>query len=80
MHLSIYSLQETIFEGEAISVSLPTPLGQMTVLDRHVPMVSVLSLGEIHCTLADATVKNFPFHGGILEVRPESNVVVLANP
>ncbi|MBI4224715.1 MAG: hypothetical protein HY617_00115 [Candidatus Sungbacteria bacterium] len=80
MHLSIYSLQETIFEGEAISVSLPTPLGEMTVLDHHIPMVSAVSPGEIRCTLHDSTIKALPFSGGILEVRPESNVVVLANP
>lgn len=80
MRLSIYSLRETIFEGEATSVSLPTPLGEMTVLDNHIPMVSVVSHGEIRCTLPDSTTKALLFRGGILEVRPESNVVVLANP
>lgn len=77
MLLSIYSLRETIFEGEATSVSLPTPLGEMTVLDHHIPMVSVVSPGEIRCTLSDTTTKILPFSGGILEVRPESTVVVL---
>ncbi len=80
MRLSIYSLQETIFEGEAMSVSVPTPLGEMTVLDHHIPIVSTVSPGEIRCALPNDTVKILPFHGGILEVRPESNVVVLANP
>lgn len=88
MRLSIYSLRETIFEGEATSVSLLTPLGEMTVLDNHIPMVSVVSPGEIRVTLlnpehsrgTDSTTKALPFSGGILEVRPESNVVVLANP
>ena len=80
MHLSIYSLQETIFEGEATSVSLPTPLGEITVLDHHIPMISAVSRGEIRCTLRNNTIKALPFSGGILEVRPESNVIVLANP
>lgn len=80
MHLSVYSLQETLFEGEVISVSLPTPLGEMTVLDHHIPLVSTISPGEIRYTLIDEITKTLPFRGGILEVRPESNVVVLANP
>ncbi len=87
MHLSIYSLQGTVFEGEATSVSIPTPLGEMTVLDHHIPMISTVSPGEIRYTLlhpeqgggADTSIKTMPFHGGILEIRPESNVVVLAN-
>ncbi len=78
MHLSIYSLRETIFKGEATSVSIPTPLGEMTVLDNHIPMVSIVSPGEIRCTLPDSTTKALPFHGGILEVRPESDVIILA--
>ncbi|MBI3442197.1 MAG: hypothetical protein HY007_00280 [Candidatus Sungbacteria bacterium] len=80
MHLSIYSLRETIFEGEATSVSLPTPLGEMTVLDHHIPMVSAVSPGQIHYVLPDSTTTVLPFNGGILEVRPESSVIVLANP
>lgn len=88
MHLSIYSLRETIFEGEVTSVSVPTPLGEMTMLDHHIPMVSAVSPGEIRYTLldpdqsrgADNIIKTLPFHGGIFEVRPESRVVVLANP
>lgn len=80
MHLAIYSIRETIFEGEAVSVSIPTPLGEVTVLDHHIPMVSAVSEGKIRCTLSDHTTKTLPFQGGILEIRPESNVVVLANP
>jgi F0F1-type ATP synthase epsilon subunit len=80
MHLSIYSLQETLFEGQVVSVNLPTPLGEMTVLNHHIPLVSIISPGEICCVLPDSTIKTLPFHGGILEVRPQSNVVVLANP
>ena len=78
MNLSIYSLQETLFEGDVTSVSLPTPLGEITVLDHHIPLVSTVSPGEIHYALPDGTLAVLPFHGGILEVRPESRVVVLA--
>lgn len=88
MHLSIYSIRETIFEGETASVSVPTPLGEMTVLDHHIPMVSLVSRGEIRIAAvhreqdreADHASTTLPFRGGILEVRPESEVIILANP
>ena len=88
MKLSIYSLQETLFEGDVTSVSLPTPLGEMTVLDHHIPLVSIISSGEIRYTLlnpkqsrgTNELIETLPFHGGILESQPESKVVVLANP
>lgn len=80
MHLSIYSLQKTLFEGDVTSVSLPTPLGEMSVLDHHIPLVSIVSPGEIRYTLLTDIIEVLPFRGGILEIRPESNVVVLANP
>lgn len=89
MHLSVHSLQKTLFEGDVASVSLPTPLGEMTVLDHHIPLVSIVSPGEIRYTLLDDSsaslgtgevTKVLPFSGGILEIRPESKVVVLANP
>lgn len=79
MRIGIYSIKETIFEGEGMSISVPTPLGEMTVLEHHIPMVSAVSPGEIRCTLTDNTVTILPFHGGIVEVRPESEVVILAN-
>ena len=79
MHLSIYSLEKTIFDGEVASVTLPTPLGEMTVLEHHIPLVSTISAGEIRYALLNNAVEAVAFHGGILEVQPESRVVVLAN-
>ena len=79
MHLSIYSIEKTIFDGEVASVTLPTPLGEMTVLEHHIPLVSTISAGEIRYVLTGNTVETVAFRGGILEVQPESRVVVLAN-
>ncbi|MGA2639453.1 MAG: ATP synthase F1 subunit epsilon [Spirochaetia bacterium] len=37
----------TAFEGQARSVTLPTPDGEITILADHMPMVSLLAEGEI---------------------------------
>lgn len=77
MRLSIYAIQKTIFEGEVESLTLPTPIGEITVLDGHIPLVSLVKGGEVRYTLS-GTKKTLSLNGGVLEVRPQSEVVILA--
>ena len=77
MKLSIYSLQQTLFEGEVESLTLPTPTGEITVLDNHIPLVSLVSQGTMRYTYS-GSVKTLSLPGGVLEVRPGSEVVLLA--
>lgn len=42
------------FEGEATKVSIPTPEGQITILHGHMPIITLVSPGEIKL---DATGK-----------------------
>mgnify|MGYP001576614543 FL=1 len=67
MRVNIYSLQKTLFEGEAVSVNCQTEAGEITVLDRHAPLISVLRPGII--TVVDTTGKAHYIQGsgGFLE-------------
>lgn len=47
LHLSIITPDQTVFEGEVESVSLPTPNGEITVLPHHIPLLSILVPGSI---------------------------------
>ncbi len=78
MKLSIHSLKNTLFDGSAEKLIVHTPLGEITVLDHHLPMVTVLSgpAAEVVGTSGEKTV--VPITSGFLEVRPESEVVILA--
>ena len=78
MKISIHSLKNTLFDGSAEKLIVRTPAGQITVLDHHLPMVTVLSgpAVEIASSTGEKTV--VPMSGGFLEVRPESEVVILA--
>lgn len=78
MKLSIYSIQHTLFEGEVESITLPTPQGEITVLDNHLPLVSLVKEGEVRYTISGIR-KSLYLGGGVLEVRPESEVVILAS-
>ena len=77
MKLSIYSIQNTLFEGEVQSLTLPTPLGEITVLDGHIPLISLVSPGEIRYIHSGAQ-KILALARGVLEVRPGSEAVILA--
>ena len=44
LHLDIVSPDKEIFNGEVDSVTLPGTLGSFTILSKHAPIVSSLSL------------------------------------
>lgn len=78
MKLSIYSIQSTIFSGEVRSVTIPTPLGEITVLKNHLPLVTAANHGFIRYTDSGSQEKIIDFPGGVAEIRPGNEVVILA--
>ncbi len=80
MKLAVYSITNTLFEGQAEKLICKTPQGEITVLDNHLPLVSALEGPRIRVFgAAGGAEQDIPLRGGILEVRPESEVVILAN-
>ncbi len=45
IHVEVTTPDETIYQGVAISLSLPTPQGEITVLEGHIPLVTIVSPG-----------------------------------
>ena len=79
MRVSIYSIHQTLFEGDAEKLICHTPQGQITVLDHHIPLISNLTGPSVEVVRADGAREKIPLSAGMLEVRPESEVVILAN-
>lgn len=67
----------TVFEQDVAGVSLPTRLGEITVLPNHTELVSILEPGELTVRTAD---KVFPLAvaGGVIEVS-NNTLYVLAD-
>lgn len=80
MRLSIHTIDRTLFSGSAEAVVLTTPEGQITVLEHHIPLITLVKEGNISYQTSDKSWQQIPFPGGLVEVRPGSEVVVLANP
>lgn len=78
MKLSIYSIQKTLFEGEVEKLIAQTPMGEITVLDNHIPLVSTLNGPALIAIDKNGKKDIIAISSGIIEVRPESETVVLA--
>lgn len=68
MTLKIISSQDTLFEGEVTSVTLPGAMGEFTVLRGHASLVSVLTQGSIRYTDASGETAELPVEGGVVDV------------
>lgn len=77
MQLGVYSLQKVCFEGEVISVNCRTAQGEITILDHHRPLVSILEKGII--TIIDSMEKEhyIPVSSGFLEVTSENQTKMI---
>ena len=77
MHISVYSLQGTLFSGSAEKLICRTPQGQITVLDRHLPLISTLNGPTVELVDNKGERIKIEISSGVLEVRPESEAVLL---
>ncbi len=77
IHLRLVTPDRPLFEGEVRQVTIPAAGGEITVLPRHVPLVTPVGVGELRAILADGSVSPWVVSGGVVEVSPDS-VVVLA--
>jgi F-type H+-transporting ATPase subunit epsilon len=75
--LKLIEPQGVIYETEAISVSLPTPEGEITVLPNHEPLISLLSPGEIKMKI-NGKVHVLATEGGVVEIE-DNSVKILAD-
>ena len=69
MTLGIYSLQKVLFRGEASSVNCRTRTGEITILDHHRPLISILEKGTMKIVDKDEKEHYIPVSSGFLEVR-----------
>jgi F-type H+-transporting ATPase subunit epsilon len=77
MKVGVYSMQKVLFQGDAKSLNCNTVSGEITILDHHEPLISVLQKGTI--TILDHHQKEIfiPVDSGFLEIDSESQVKLL---
>ena len=76
--LRVFAIDREIFVGDAESIIVPTPTGQIQILADHTPLVSILKEGEVIIEAADGSTQKLPIASGTVEVT-DTEVVALVN-
>lgn len=67
MRVLVISPERAVFDGEAEAVTAPTYDGQVGILPRHAPFMTVLGTGILTVRSGGAT-SHFRVQGGFLQV------------
>ena len=77
-HLTIARVGENLFDGEAVSATLPGSEGVFTLLAHHEPLVSELRRGEVRVLASSGQKFHFEVaKGGLVEVSHNQATVLL---
>jgi F-type H+-transporting ATPase subunit epsilon len=76
MKLFIYALNNTLYEGEAELVGLPTVEGEISVLDNHLPIITTLKQGDIKIKNGKE-IKNFQIKSGFAEINQKQVILLV---
>lgn len=78
MHVTIAKIDENLFDGEAVSLSVPATDGIMTVLSDHEPLITTLTTGiAVVQTSHNTEPQEFRIDSGVLEVNAHGATVIL---
>lgn len=75
-HLRVVTPERVLAEYEATSVSLPTPAGEITILQHHVPFTSLLAAGSLRI-VHDGKTEEVVVTGGFVEVAPGTRAMTV---
>jgi F-type H+-transporting ATPase subunit epsilon len=77
LRLDVVTPERELFTGEVDRVLAPGAEGQMGILPRHAPLVTVLAEGVLVAHQGEEEL-TFAIHGGYMQVLPD-RVIVLAD-
>ena len=78
MKFRIVTPERIVLETEAESLTLPTSMGEVTILPHHAPYVAQMAAGEIRYKHGGKS-EFFAVSGGVIEVKKNNEVVILAD-
>lgn len=78
LHLKIITPERILFEQDIKQVSIPTEMGEITILPTHLPLLSLLKSGELKIILNDGNIIPMVLSGGFIEVT-QHKVLILAD-
>lgn len=76
---SVITPEGVTYESHITSATVPTQAGEITVLHKHTPIVSALKPGAMTVRKDNDDEMLLAVSGGLIEVRRDGRVVVLAD-
>jgi len=77
LHLTITRVDGPLFDGEAVSVTVPGVEGELTVLARHEAFISPLRPGTVTVRTPDGEAHAFEVESGTIEVSNNQATILL---
>ena len=71
MHVSVISAERSVFDGEAESIVAPAYDGQVGILPRHAPFMTLLGEGIVKISQSGGQTTRLQVAGGFLQVASD---------
>ncbi len=78
INFEIVTPERVVLKEEILQITVPTKMGEITVLPNHIPLVASLLPGVVHVKKKDGSDEVMSVSGGFLEVLKDK-VVILAD-
>lgn len=70
--------ERVVLKEDVLQVTIPTQMGEVTILPNHIPLVAILKAGVLEAKRTDGSLEIMSVSGGFVEVL-KSKIVVLAD-
>ncbi len=77
LKLTISRVDEPVFDGEVLFVTVPGASGDMTILANHTALISPLKKGVVHYRQEDGTDARIEIVSGTLEISQNHATVLI---
>ncbi|MDZ4717969.1 MAG: F0F1 ATP synthase subunit epsilon [Roseiflexaceae bacterium] len=77
IHLEIITAERVVFSDDVDQINAPTKDGRIGILPRHMPLLTILDVGELDI-IKNGETTPFAVTGGFMEVLP-NRVTILAD-
>jgi F-type H+-transporting ATPase subunit epsilon len=78
LNFKIVTPAGVIYHDQVEQVTVPTTSGEITILPKHIPIVSVLKAGEL-IIQKDGHKMGLSVSGGIIEMQPDDKLFIMAD-
>ncbi len=78
INFSITTPERNLLTETVDSITVPTEMGEITILENHIPLIANLAPGEVRYSGKQGQL-SFAVSGGFVEIKKGNQVVILAD-